>query len=398
MLGAAACGGDRPGPVLPGLDRIAASGAGELSGRRAGLITNHTGVTRGGRSAAEVLGEAGVEVRALFSPEHGLAGAAAAGAEIASGTDPASGLPVFSLYGPDRAPTPESLAGLDALVFDIQDIGVRFYTYISTMRNAMLAAHRAGLDFVVLDRPNPNRGDRVEGPMLDPTFRSFVGTDRIPLLHGMTVGELARLFAAREGAEVEVIPVANWTRSTSWEDTGLPWRPPSPNIPSLETALIYPAFGLFEGTNLSEGRGTAAPFRLIGAPWVDSSAWSDRLGGEIPGIRLTPARFIARPVPAAPNPRFSEEESVGLRVALTDLGAFRPVEAGVLAVEAARAAHPESFRFRRSGDRYWLDLLLGTDRIRRGIEAGTPAAELLEAEAAAVEAFLVEARPYFLYP
>ena len=337
-------------------------------------------------------------MRALFSPEHGLAGAAAAGEEVASATDPESGLPVFSLYGADRSPTPDSLAGLDALVFDIQDVGVRFYTYISTMRNAQIAAHRAGLDFVVLDRPNPNRGDRVEGPMLEPDFRSFVGADRIPLLHGMTVGELARLFAARIGSEVRVVPVSNLRRSTRWEETLLPWRPPSPNIPSLETALAYPGFGLFEGTNLSEGRGTAAPFRLVGAPWADPDAWLERLGSVPDGLRLTTARFVPRPAPAAPAPRFAEEEVTGLRVEITDPAAFRPVRSALMVIEAARAAHPEAFRFRETGGRYWLDLLLGTDRIRKGLEAGVPAAELLEGEAAALEAFLGERRAHLLYP
>lgn len=398
LAGVAGCGGDLPRGVLPGLDRIANEGAGDLSGRRVGLITNHTGRTRGGRPAAAVLLEAGVEVRALFSPEHGFAGAAAAGEEVASSTDPESGLAVFSLYGADRSPTPESLAGLDALVFDIQDVGVRFYTYIATMRNAQIAAHREGLDFVVLDRPNPNRGDRVEGPMLDPEFRSFVGADRLPLLHGMTVGELARLFAARIGSEVTVVPVANLRRSTRWEDTALPWRSPSPNVPSLETALAYAGFGLFEGTNLSEGRGTAAPFLLVGAPWTDPEAWLERLGGAPDGIRLTPARFVPRPVPAAPSPRFAEEEVVGLRVELADAAAFRPVRSALRVIEAVRATHPESFRFRESRGGYWLDLLLGTDRIRRGLEAGVPARELLDREEAALPAFLEERRPHLLYP
>ncbi len=398
VAGLAACGEGRSAEVLPGLDRIATEGAGELRGLRVGLITNHTGRTRGGRPAALVLREAGVDVRSLFSPEHGFTGAAAAGVEVASGVDGSSGLRVFSLYGADRSPQPDQLEGLDALVFDIQDIGVRFYTYISTMRNSLLAAHGAGLEFFVLDRPNPNRGDRVEGPMLDPQFRSFVGTDRIPLLHGMTAGELARLFAAREGAEARVVPVANLTRATRWEDTGLPWRAPSPNIPTLETALAYPGFGLFEGTNLSEGRGTAAPFRLIGAPWVDAEGWLAGLGSGLGGVRLVPARFIARPVPAAPNPRFPEVESAGLRIEVTDPGAFRPVRAGILAIEAVRAAHPEEFEFRRSGDGYWLDLLLGTDRIRRGMEEGVAASDLLDAEAAAVAAFLEERRPHLLYP
>ena len=386
--------------VLPGLDRLVAEGPGDLLGKRVGLITNHTGRTIAGRSAAAALLDAGVEVSVLFGPEHGVSGAAAAGEEVASGRDPETGLPVVSLYGERRSPEEASLAGLDALVFDIQDVGVRFYTYISTLRNSLVAANRAGIEFWVLDRPNPNGGDRVEGPMLDPEFRSFVGTDRLPLLHGMTVGELARLFAAREGASVRVVPVTGLTRSTRWEEAGLPWRPPSPNIPTLETALVYPGFGLFEGVLLSEGRGTETPFELVGAPWVDGAAWLRELGGGagVPGVRFTEARFTPRSVPAAPHPRFADEASAGLRVEITDLGAFRPVRAGLAAIEAVRRTHPRDFGWRPSGEGYWLDLLLGTDRVRRGMDGGIPVHELMAAEDAAVGAFLEERSRHLLYP
>ena len=386
--------------VLPGLDRLVAEGPGELRGKRVGLITNHTGRTIGGGSAAAALLDAGVEVAVLFGPEHGVSGSAAAGEEVASGRDPETGLPVRSLYGERRSPDEASLAGLDGLVFDIQDIGVRFYTYISTLRNALIAAKRAGIEFWVLDRPNPNGGNRVEGPMLEPEFRSFVGTDRLPLLHGMTVGELARLFAAREGASVRVVPAAGLTRSTRWEETGLPWRAPSPNIPTLESALAYPGFGLFEGVMLSEGRGTESPFEVVGAPWVDAAAWITQLGGAgaVPGVRFAETRFTPRPVAAAPNPRFAGEASAGLRVEVTDLGAFRPVRTGLAAIDAVRRSHPEDFGWRPGGEGYWVDLLLGTDRIRRGIDAGIPVDELMAAEDARVEEFLEERSRHLLYP
>lgn len=385
--------------MLPGLDRLVAEGPGDLRGKRVGLITNHTGRTIDGRSAAAALIEAGVEVVLLFGPEHGVSGSAAAGEEVASGRDPETGLPVRSLYGERRTPDEASLAELDALVFDIQDVGVRFYTYISTLRNALIAAGQAGIEFWVLDRPNPNGGDRVEGPMLEPEFRSFVGTDPLPLLHGMTVGELARLFAAREGAAVRVVPVKGLTRGTRWEETGLPWRPPSPNIPTLESALVYPGFGLFEGVMLSEGRGTDTPFEVVGAPWVDAAAWIGALGGgrAIPGVRFTETRFIPRPLPAAPNPRFADEESSGLRVEITDLTAFRPVRSGLAAIDAVRRTHPGDFGWRPSGDRYWLDLLLGTDRVRQGIDAGVPVGELMASEDAAVAEFLEERNRHLLY-
>ena len=414
LLAAAACAGGgesdspesglgddlRPGAVLPGLDRIAREGAGRLTGKRVGLITNHTGRTREGESAARVLLDAGVEVRVLFAPEHGPAGSTAAGEAVSDATDPGTGLPVASLYGPARAPRPDDLAGLDALVFDIQDIGVRFYTYISTLRLSLEAALAAGLEYWVLDRPNPNRGDRVEGPMLDPEFRSFVGTDRLPLLHGMTVGELARLFASRAGGSVEVVPVAGWRADGDWAGTGLPWRPPSPNIPRLHTALAYAGFGLFEGVSLSEGRGTDSPFELVGGPGMDSALWLAALDGPsgIPGIEITPARFTPRPRPAAPRPRFPGEPLEGLAIEVTDLDAFRPVRAGLTVIAAARRLRPEEVEFRRSGDRYWLDLLLGTDRIRLGLEQGVGAAALLDREQIEVQRFLEERRPHLLYP
>ena len=366
-----------------------------------GLITNHTGMTRDGRAAAGVLLEAGVAVKVLFGPEHGISGGAAAGETVDSGRDEETGLPVVSLYGAERTPNRAALAGLDALIFDIQDIGVRFYTYISTLRNALVAASREGLDFWVLDRPNPNGGDRVEGPMLDPRFRSFVGTDRLPLLHGMTVGELALLFAAREGiGSVRVVPAAGWTRSTGWEDTGLPWRPPSPNIPTLRSALVYPGFGLFEGVTLSEGRGTDRPFEQVGAPWVDSRRWLEALGGPegIPGLRLSAVRFVPRSIPAAPRPRFRGEEVAGLAVEPTDRSVLRPVRAGLRAIAAVRSTHPDRFAWREAGDRFWLDRLLGTDRIRTGIEAGLSVETLMDREEPQVAEFLEERRSHLLYP
>ena len=386
--------------MLPGLDRIAAEGAGDLVGRRVGLITNHTGRTIAGRAAAPVLLDAGVDVRVLFGPEHGVGGSAAAGEAIADARDPETGLPTLSLYGATREPDPAVLAGLDALVFDVQDIGVRFYTYISTLRLALAAADAAGLEFWVLDRPNPNGGARIEGPMLDPEFLSFVGTDRLPLLHGMTVGELARLFAARHGGEVRVKRVSGWRRDARWEDTGLPWRAPSPNIPRLESALAYPALGLFEGVSLSEGRGTDEPFQLVGAPTLDPEAWLAALGGPaaIRGLTLTPARFTPRPVPAAPSPRFAGEAIDGLRVAVTEPEALRPVRAGLALIAAARAARPGAVAFRPAGDGYWLDLLLGTDRIRLALEAGEAPGEVMDREAPAVRRFAEERRPYLLYP
>jgi uncharacterized protein YbbC (DUF1343 family)/CubicO group peptidase (beta-lactamase class C family) len=302
-------GGARPsrlrtGLTKAGIDALAAGGFAELRGKRVGLITNHTGVSRDGRSTIDLLHAAssnaagageGMKLVALFSPEHGIRGTA--DEKVASGVDAATGLPIHSLYGETRRPTAEMLRGLDALVFDIQDAGVRFYTYITTMAYAMEEAAKAKIPFYVLDRPNPLGGERVEGPLLERERLNFVGYFPLPVVHGMTVGELAQLFKAENkiGAELHVVKMADWRRSDTFESTGLYWIAPSPNLRSLDGALLYPGVEILQAGGVSVGRGTDTPFEVLGAPWIKGVELAEFLNKRfVPGVRFVPVRFTPR--------------------------------------------------------------------------------------------------------
>lgn len=384
--------------VTPGIDVVRAEPErlSALRGKRVGLITNHTGRALDGTPTLTVLrDELSLDVVVLFSPEHGFAGTAAAGDEVSS--DESGAIPLFSLYGDIRAPTREMLALLDVLVFDIQDIGVRFYTYISTMKLAMEASAEVGVAFVVLDRPNPNGGARVEGPVLDPDFTSFVGIAPIALVHGMTTGELARYFAA-DALDLDVVQARGWRREMTWEETDLPWVAPSPNIRTPHAALAYPATGLLEGVNVSEGRGIEATFERIGAPWIDAESLSARLGAlGLPGVSFRPARFIPRAIDAAPHPKYEGEVCHGVEISVSDPSAFQAVRTGLEVIATIRALHPDDFEWIRRDGRYWLDRLLGTDRPRQAIEAGVSVGEILARERAASERFLRVRAEHLLY-
>jgi len=396
--------GASPEPrVRPGLDVLRENGAGLLSGHSIGLITNPTGRTIDGVSTLRVLrGELGVSVKVLFAPEHGFRGDAAAGDEIGEDREAESGIPIHSLYGETRAPTPSMLSGVDVLVFDIQDAGVRFFTYASTMKLAMESAARGGIQFVVLDRPNPQGGLRVEGPVLEPELESFVGPAAIPLLHGMTVGELARFFRASSPIlaplDLKVVAMRGWERRMLWEDTGLTWRPPSPNLRTPRAALAYPALGLMEGVEISEGRGIEETFEKIGAPWIDEAAYAAALNAlGLPGVQFLPTTFTPRAMPASPDPRFRGELCRGVALAVTDPRGFEPVRTGLAAIETLRSLYPGSFRWVRSEREYWIDLLLGTKRPRLALEAGVPVEQILERERTAIESFVRERKPHLLY-
>lgn len=392
-----------PAPtVKPGLDVLREDGAGFLSGGRVGLISNPTGRTIDGTSTLEVLRELSVEVEALFAPEHGFSGEVAAGDEVEDERDLGSGIEIHSLYGETRAPTPEMLSRLDVLIFDIQDAGVRFFTYASTMKLAMESAARAGIQFVVLDRPNPQGGLRVEGPILEPRRESFVGAAAIPLLHGMTLGELAQFFRASTPSlaslELKVVAMRGWKRHMMWDDTGLEWRPPSPNLRTSRAALAFAAFGLMEGVAMSEGRGIEETFEKIGAPWIDESAYAAALNARrIPGALFQPATFTPRSIPAAPRPRFEDELCRGVALSITDSRRFEPLRTGLAAIETLRSLYPRSFRWVKNEGEYWIDVLLGTDRVRLAMEAGTPLERILERERTAIETFDRERKPYLLY-
>jgi uncharacterized protein YbbC (DUF1343 family) len=352
--------------VRPGLDVLLSDSLHLVRGRRVGLITNHTGVDRDGRSGIDRIHESlEVDLVALYSPEHGIRGTAMAGELVDSSMDAATGLPIHSLYGSTRKPTPAMLQGVDVLLFDIQDIGTRYYTYVYTMALAMEAAGEAGIPLVVLDRPNPIGGELVQGNVLHPEFSSFVGMYPIPIRHGMTPGELARLFQSHFGVDVElhVVPVDGLRRDMLFPSTGLPWIPPSPNMPSMESALHYPGSCLFEGTNLSVGRGTGEAFQVTGAPWLDGSELAEALARwPLDGVRFEAVRFT----PSAPGDRkFDGEELQGVRWIVTDPDRYDPVQAGIAVLVETRRQAPARWEWNAAH----FDLLAGTDALRKALEA-----------------------------
>ncbi|CAA9545866.1 MAG: Protein YzbB [uncultured Thermomicrobiales bacterium] len=385
-----------PGAVRTGLDVLLAEGIPGLAGARVGLITNPTGVDRGLRSGIDRLHASDrVSLVALYGPEHGVRGDAQAGARVGAGTDPRTGLPTHSLYGEERRPTVRMLAGLEALLFDVQDVGVRYYTYASTMVLAQEAAAAAGLPFVVLDRPNPLSGSRVEGPTLDLAFASFVGAFPVPVRHGLTVGELARLVAAERGwPEPTVVAMRGWRREQWFDATGLPWVQPSPNLPTLTSVTLYPGTCLVEGTNASEGRGTTRPFEFLGAPWLDPFRLAEDLSARgLPGVAFRPAWF---------TPTFSKHAGRpcgGVQVHVVDRAALRPVALGLHLLDALRRPDPAAFAWAEGPDGVpFVDRLLGSDGPRRALEAGLGIEEVTEGWAAETRAFVARRRPAILYP
>ncbi|HEX6927452.1 MAG TPA: DUF1343 domain-containing protein [Longimicrobiaceae bacterium] len=377
--------------VVTGLEVLLSDPPESLLGKRIGLITNHTGIDREGVSGIDRLVASPLKIVALFTPEHGLRGTAAPGEQVASGTDSRTGLPVHSLYGDTRKPTAGMLADVDVLVFDIQDVGARQYTYISTMALGMQAAAEKGIPFVVLDRPNPIGGEIVEGGLLDPGFASFVGMYPIPSRHGMTVGELARLFNARFeiGADLAVVRMEGWTRATWFDETGLPWVNPSPNIRRLEAAAHYPGTVYLEGTNLSEGRGTDLPFEQTGAPWLDAASVAEAMNAlGLSGVRFEAVRIQVDSTAG----KYPGESLPGVRLVMTDRATYRPIETVLRLIDLIRRTHPEEFKWGPSMDR-----LAGTDQLRGAIDAGK-LDELLARWRVEAENFAREREPFLLYP
>ncbi len=344
-----------------------------LAGKRLGLITNPTGVTKSLEATLDALHrDRRFQLVAAFGPEHGLRGEAQDAVHIGDFRDEATGVMVYSLYGANRRPTADALADLDALVFDIQDVGARFYTYVSTMLLSMRACAEVGKEFIVLDRPNPISGNLVEGGILDERFTSFVGACPVPVRHGLTVGELAKW--ANEtleiGCRLTVCKMTGWRRAMWADETDLPWVMPSPNIPSLDTATVYPGACFVEGTNLSEGRGTTRPFELIGAPWVDGPALAGRLNGlGLAGCRFRPVFF---------EPAFSKhagEACGGVQIHVLDRDVFRPVRTGIYILAAIHKLYPDRFQWigtpeQQAAGRLHIDLLAGTDELRRTLDLG----------------------------
>lgn len=381
--------------VVPGVEVLLTDSTSLVRGRSVGLVTNQTGVGRSGESTIDLLDRAeGVELVALFSPEHGIRGAAEAGAAVADDEDPETGLPVYSLYGETRKPTASMLEGLDVLVFDIQDVGARYYTYVSTMGLAMEAAAEHALAFVVLDRPNPVGGRQVQGNVLDPAHASFVGRYPVAMRHGMTVGELARFIRARRVPDLRlhVVPVRGWSRGTWFDGTGLPWVPPSPNMRALATATHYPGTCLFEGTNLSVGRGTDRPFEQVGAPWLDAAELARRLEErELAGVRFEAVTF--RPDDPGDG-KYGGEEVRGVRFVVTDREAYDPTLTGAAALREAHRMAGDRWRWRREH----FDRLAGTERLRASIEEGEPLEAIAERWSAQRERFLAARDSFLIYP
>jgi uncharacterized protein YbbC (DUF1343 family) len=385
--------------VRSGLERLLEDPT-PLRGLRVGLLANATAVTRELRHAALALQAApGFRLAALFGPEHGVWGDAQDLIEVGDSRDPATGLRVYSLYGRTRTPSAAMLAGLDALVFDIQDVGSRYYTFIYTMLHALEACARQRLRLLVLDRPNPLGGEGLEGNVLDPRYRSFVGLHPLPARHGMTVGELALMFHAELRLDVDlvVVPLRGWRRAMHFEDTGLPWVMPSPNMPSVDTAFVYPGGCLVEGTNLSEGRGTTRPFELVGAPWLDPWRLARDLAREgLPGAAFRPAFF---------RPTFQKHAGRlcgGVQVHVTDRRTFPAFLAYLLLIHHARRQDPRRFAWRRPPYEYErvklpFDILCGTDRIRRSIETGTSPRRLAAGWKRELAAFRRRRSKYLLY-
>ena len=367
---------------------------------RLGLVVHPASVTSGLAFAADAVRDAGFDLRALFGPQHGARGEKQDNMiESDHYTDPVTGLPVHSLYGEVRKPTPDMLDGLDALLFDLQDVGVRVYTFVWTMALAMEACAEAGVRFVVLDRPNPVGGVAREGPLLRETYRSFVGLHPVPLRHGLTCGEMARWLNAERGigCDLEVVPCEGWRRDMSWQDTGLPWVMPSPNLPTPDSCVVYPGMVLIEGTNLSEGRGTNRPFELFGAPWLDPTALVARLSRALlPGVAFRPCHF---------EPTFQKHAGAlcgGAQLHVTDAAAFQPVRTAVEILIAARELAPRHLAWGQPPYEYEethlpIDILWGSPALREGVDAGATADEILAGANAEVAAFGDKVERYLLY-
>jgi len=385
--------------VRLGTDRLLASP--RLRGARVGIVCNHASVDRGFAHIVDRLASAdGVTLGAIFGPQHGFRSDVQDNMiETPHRDDPGRRVPVYSLYSETREPTAEMLQGLDALVVDLQDIGARIYTYIYTMANCLRAGARHGVPVIVCDRPNPINGVDVEGAALAPGFESFVGQFPIPMRHGMTIGELARLFNAqfRLGAQLEVVEMEGWRREMFADETGLPWVMPSPNMPTLDTAVVYPGTVLFEGTLLSEGRGTTRPFELVGAPGIEAERFARDLNAlGLPGAAFRPAVF---------EPTFqkhAKQTCGGCQIHVTDRRTFRPVLTGAALISMFHRAAPGQPLWRQPPYEYELeklpiDILAGSSQLREQIEAGASPDAIAGSWTADERAFAALRAPYLLY-
>lgn len=389
--------------VMTGVDVLQRSGYADLLGQRIGLMTNLSAVNHALVSTYWLLTHApDVNVVALFAPEHGFAGAAPDAETIQHQIDPRTGLLVFSLYGDHYRPTADMLRGLDCIVCDIQDIGVRYYTFAWTVTHLLEAAGEHGVRVMILDRPNPLGGEHVAGPLLEPELGSFVGRVPVPVVHGLTLGELAQMFNALWNptpAEVIVIPCEGWQRHMIWDETGLTWVAPSPNMPHISTLRQYPGACLVEGTNLSEGRGTALPFEIVGAPWIDPFELAEALNGAgWGGVRFRPHTF--RPSAS----KWAGRDCGGVQVHLTDLSLWRPVETWLGVLQGIHDLYPEDFQWLppgtdgvEQGSVYHFDRLIGSVVYRQHIDDGKAITELTGAWVENIHAFRRQCQSFLVY-
>lgn len=406
---------EESGGVKPGVDVFVEKYPDSVEGKRVGLITNPTGVNRELESTIELLLDNGVNLVALYGPEHGVRGNAQAGEYVPFYWDDKYGLPVFSLYGQNmnvpenilsnideymkefdtkhegKVPEGEMVEGIDVMIFDIQDVGTRVYTYIATMAYAMDSCAELGIDFIVLDRPNPV-GGTMEGPVLDyPDYSSFVGLYPVPMRHGMTAGELAELFNDRfmsKKVNLTVIPMEGWRRDMWYDETELPWVIPSPNMPAVDTATVYPGQVLIEGTSMSEGRGTTKPFELFGAPWIDGYELARELNAlELPGVRFREAWF---------TPTFSKHKNElcgGVQIHVVNREEYKPFETTLYILEMVNELYPDKLTF----DEHYFDRLAGNSWIRENLEQGLPVNEIVERCSEELEEFVEMSREYMIY-
>jgi len=373
-----------------------------IEGKSVGLVTNHSGLLSNGKHLADALFEdKRVKLGALFGPEHGIRGDAPDGRSITHGADAKTGVTVYSLYGSVNKPTEEMLTGIDVLIYDIQDVGVRFYTYTSTLSYTMEAAAEGKIPYIVLDRPNPIRGLWVEGFVREDSLRSFVGLHPVPIAYGMTVGELATMFNdegwLKDGvrASLTVIEMDGWRRTMWYDQTGVRWVKPSPNMPTLKTAVVYPGTCLIEGTNLSEGRGTDRPFEYLGAPFVDGKKWADALNAQgLSGVRFEPVEFTPQSIPnVTSRPKHEGKPCGGIFVRVTDRDTYEPVKVGVHILTTAKKLFADSLRWRERS----IDRLSGTPTLRMSIDAGVTPERIVSMWEGEVGRFKKIRQKYLLY-
>ena len=386
--------------VQTGLENLIVNYNHKIAFKRIGIVTNNTGVNIKGTPIWKLLKDLpNVDVAAVFSPEHGLFGEAAAGEKVDYSEFDEELPPLYSLYGTTRKPTKKMLEGIDLLIYDIQDIGARFYTYISTMGLIMEAAAESGIPCLILDRPNPLTGKLITGPILDLEVSSFVGLYPIPSVYGLTPGELALMISDQSWIEavpnIEVVTLTGWSRNMWYDQTGLPWVPPSPNIPNLETAIIYPGTVLIEATNVSEGRGTDHPFRWIGAPWIDSNELSDAMNIiGLSGVTFSPIEFAPNSIPgAAPNPKNNTQTCNGVEIILTNRNIFSPVIMGIQLLQTISLLYPQKLEIKEAG----LNRLFGSDRLSKSLGDTDAVNQLIEEIKKESGQFHEYAKQYYLY-